>query len=100
MLLKKYQLPIYVSENGLADADDSRRAAFLKGTLECVLKAITDGADVRGYSHWSLLDNYEWAEGFKMRFGLVHVDHAGDRKRTIRDSARAYAEIIKNNALN
>lgn len=99
MGLKKYNVPIYISENGLADATDSKRKDFLLGTLDNVHRAIHDGVDVRGYSHWSLLDNYEWAEGYTMRFGLVHVDFENGQKRTIRESARVYADIAKQNAL-
>ncbi|MFQ5541003.1 MAG: glycoside hydrolase family 1 protein [Candidatus Paceibacteria bacterium] len=99
MLLKKYNVPVYISEHGVADADDSRRLEFIRGTLKYVHQAIADGVDVRGYSHWSLMDNFEWTEGFPPRFGLVEIDYENGRKRIIRESAKAYAEIIKQNAI-
>ncbi len=57
-------------------------------------RAVTDGADVRGYFYWSLLDNFEWDKGYFLRFGLVAVDHT-TQKRTVRDSARQYAALIE-----
>jgi len=94
MDLKKYKKPLYITENGLADAHDTHRAWYIKEALKSVQKAIKDGADVRGYLYWSLLDNFEWAEGFWPRFGLVAVDYKTG-KRTIRPSAKIYAKIIK-----
>jgi beta-glucosidase len=66
--------------------------------VAAVRDAIEQGADVRGYFHWSLLDNFEWAEGYQARFGLVGVDFE-TQTRTVRDSARAYAEICRRNAI-
>ena len=97
--MKKYNMPVYVTEHGLADARDTYREWFIEESLKAVHQAIEDGVDVRGYGHWSLLDNYEWAEGYKMKFGLVAVDFDNDQKRTVRKSAARYAEIAKNNAL-
>jgi beta-glucosidase len=71
--LKRYKRPIYITENGLADADDSRRANFIRDHLRAVERAQAQGADVRGYLHWSFLDNFEWDLGFAPRFGLVAV---------------------------
>ena len=96
--LKNFDLPIYITENGLADAQDIRRDAFIRNHLKWVHKAIEEGADVRGYLHWSLLDNFEWDKGFWPRFGLVAVDYT-TQKRTIRPSAIVYAKICKENAL-
>jgi len=96
--LKKYNLPIYITENGLADSKDAQREWFIRESLSSVHKAIQEGADVRGYLHWSLLDNFEWDKGFWPRFGLVEIDYA-TQKRTIRPSAYAYAKIIKNNSI-
>jgi beta-glucosidase len=90
--LKKYKLPIYVTENGLADALDSRRPKFLRETLQWISKAIGEGSNVKGYFHWSLTDNYEWALGYAPRFGLVEVDYS-TQKRTIRKSADIYKEV-------
>jgi beta-glucosidase len=92
--LKKYDLPIYITENGLADAADSRRASFITRHLEWVEKAITEGVDVRGYFHWSLLDNFEWDKGFWPRFGLIEVDYR-TLERKIRPSAFVYKKIIE-----
>jgi beta-glucosidase len=92
--MKRYGKPIYITENGLADADDSRRANFIRDHLRAVEKAQAAGADVRGYLHWSLLDNFEWSEGFAPRFGLVEVDYK-TLKRSIRPSAYVYKAIIE-----
>ncbi|MBI5045727.1 MAG: glycoside hydrolase family 1 protein [Candidatus Niyogibacteria bacterium] len=94
--LKKYKCPIYITENGLADAMDSRREWFVVESLKNVAAAIDDGADVRGYFYWSLLDNFEWDKGFWPRFGLVEIDYRTQERR-IRPSAAAYAKICKNN---
>lgn len=96
--LKNYGLPIIITENGLADGADSQRAQFILNHLIQVHRAIEEGIDVRGYLHWSLLDNFEWAEGFRPRFGLVEVDYATQRRR-IRVSAHTYAKICKTNAI-
>ena len=71
---------------------DPRRIEYYKGHLAEVSRAIKDGADVRGYHAWSLLDNFEWAEGYSQRFGLVHVDFR-DQRRTIKDSGHWYAKV-------
>lgn len=94
--ISSYGKPIYITENGLADARDALRTEFIKNHLLWVQKAITEGVDVRGYLHWSLMDNFEWSEGFWPRFGLIEIDRK-TLARTIRQSAYAYAEIIKNN---
>lgn len=93
-----YGLPIYITENGLADADDDQRPAFVRDHLAQVARAIGDGADVRGYFHWSLMDNFEWHEGFEPRFGLFEVDYA-TQTRTLREGGRVYGEIARRNAL-
>lgn len=95
MDLKKYKLPVYVTENGLADAADTRRPKFLRETLEWLGKAIRDGAPLRGYFHWALTDNYEWTNGYGPRFGLVEIDYA-TQKRTVRKSAEVIKEITYN----
>jgi beta-glucosidase len=92
----KFKKPIYVVENGVADAVDKYRKDFIIDHLKYVHKAISEGVDVRGYFHWSLLDNFEWADGFGMKFGLVEVDRQ-TFERKIRPSAFAYAEICKTN---
>src|SRR3989344_2059972 len=96
--LKKYNKPIYITENGLADSQDKYREWFIKESLKNVHKAIEEGVDVRGYMHWSLLDNFEWAHGFWPRFGLVEIDYK-TLERKIRPSAYKYTEIIRNNGI-
>ncbi|MBU4223654.1 family 1 glycosylhydrolase, partial [Patescibacteria group bacterium] len=98
--LQKYNKPIYITENGLADAKDEKREKFIKEHLYWVHKAIKDGVDVKGYFHWSLIDNFEFVEirGFWPRFGLVEVDFK-TQERKIRPSAYEYAKICKNNKL-
>jgi beta-glucosidase len=96
--LKSYKKPIYVTENGIADARDNLREEFIKKSLAAVHRAIQDGVDVRGYFYWSLLDNFEWDKGYWPRFGLVEVDYS-TQKRTIRPSALEYARIAKSNSL-
>lgn len=94
----RYRLPMMVTENGLADARDAQRGRFILDHLAWVRRAIDDGADVSGYLHWSLLDNYEWAHGYEPRFGLIEVDY-DTCERTARPSARLYAEIARTNSL-
>ena len=91
-----YDKPIYITENGLADQRDLNREWYIKETLMYVHKALAEGIDVRGYLHWSLLDNFEWDKGFWPKFGLIAVDRK-TLKRTIRPSARVYSAIIKDN---
>ncbi len=97
--LKKFKLPIYILENGLADERDTKRKKCIKEHLEYVHQAIKEGADVRGYFHWSLIDNFEWAEGFGSKFGLFEVDRENDFERKMRPSAEYYAKICKSNEL-
>jgi len=96
--LKKYDKPIYITEHGIADASDELRPQFLKESLSALHRAITDGADVKGYLHWSLMDNFEWDKGFWPRFGLIEIDFT-TQVRTPRPNTLFYAEICKNNAL-
>lgn len=95
---RRHRLPIYVTENGLADASDRVRGPFIRDHLVWLHRAIAEGCDVRGYLHWSLLDNFEWREGFAPRFGLVAVDYA-TQERTVRPSARYYERICRANAV-
>jgi beta-glucosidase len=97
---------IYVTENGSAWYDevvdgeihDDRRIAYLKGHLNAAHRAITNGANLKGYFCWSLFDNYEWAYGYEKRFGIVYVDY-GTQERFIKDSAWCYADIIAKNSV-
>ncbi|MFF9851262.1 GH1 family beta-glucosidase [Streptomyces litmocidini] len=100
-------VPLVITENGAAYDDyadpsgnvkDPERVAYLHAHLAAVHRALADGADVRGYFLWSLLDNFEWAYGYSKRFGIVHVDFATQR-RTPKDSARWYAEVIARGGL-
>ncbi len=88
------RVPIYITENGIADADDDQRPRFLVRHLAEVARAIARGVDVRGYMHWSLLDGFEWAEGYAPRFGLVEVDRV-TQERSPRPSAELYARIAR-----
>jgi beta-glucosidase len=96
--LKKFNKPIYITENGIADRTDNLRLKFIKDHLYWIHKAISDGVNVRGYIYWSLLDNFEWSQGFYPRFGLVEVNYQ-TMERKIRPSAFEYARISKDNAL-
>lgn len=92
--LKRYGLPLIVTENGIPDARDTRRAAYIRDHVEALARSKADGADIRGYFYWSLLDNYEWSEGYWPKFGLIAVDRKTGA-RLMRPSAREYARIIK-----
>jgi beta-glucosidase len=95
----KYKLPIFIIENGLptvAGTDDVLRVGFIQEHLSEIKKAIGSGIDIRGYFHWSFMDNYEWLYGFEPRFGLIEVDYETlDRKP--RKSYYRYRDIIKEN---
>ena len=95
----KYHLPIYITENGIADADDRKRTRFIYDHIAQVKMLIDDGIDVRRYYHWSLLDNLEWNEGYSPRFGLVKVNY-DTLDRTIRNSGRFYGDLCKNKEVN
>ncbi len=91
-------LPAYVTENGIATADDVRRIDYPERALQGVAACLDDGLDVRGYFHWSLLDNFEWVMGYRPTFGLVAVDHE-TFARTPRPSAARLGEIAATNAI-
>jgi beta-glucosidase len=104
-LEERYKLPIVITENGVSGHDwitpdgavhDSYRVEFTRQYLGELQRAVREGVDVRGYFHWSLMDNFEWAEGYKQRFGLVHVNFQ-TQKRTLKDSAFWYREVIATN---
>jgi beta-glucosidase len=97
-LWREFQLPLLVTENGVADEHDELRPAYVVDHLNAVLDAIDDGVDVRGYMHWTAWDNFEWAEGYTKKFGLFSVDHA-TQERTAKPSAALYAEICAARAL-
>jgi beta-glucosidase len=96
--LKSLGKPVYVTENGLASNDDDWRQRYIREILENVRLAIADGVDVRGYFHWTNMDNFEWARGYSARFGLIAVDRK-TLERTIKPSGRLYGRIAAANAL-
>ena len=105
---ERYGLPIYITENGLSCTDsihldgkvhDPARIDFTHRYLLALRRAIDSGVDVRGYFHWSLLDNFEWSEGYNERFGLIYLDYATG-KRTPKDSAAWYAKVAETNGNN
>ncbi len=98
MSLKKYGLPLYVAEGGLADASDEGRREYIREQVKATWLAINEGVDVKAHLYWSLLDNYEWAYGFDKRFGLIEIDY-DTKERKVRQSAYEYKEICINNGL-
>jgi beta-glucosidase len=95
---RRFGLPVYVTENGIADAADEQRADFIREHLFWLHRAIDEGVDVRGYLHWALMDNFEWREGFGPRFGLVEIDY-DTQERIARPSARAFERICRENGV-
>lgn len=95
---EKYNLPIYVMENGLPDAKDKLRKDFIKDHLKFIHKAIEENVDVKGYFYWSLMDNYEWLWGYNPRFGLVEINYE-NFKRHPRKSFYEYAKICRENGV-
>lgn len=104
-MYERYGLPIMITENGLAANDiidkdgkvhDPQRTDFIRRYLGQLSQAISEGIPVLGYQHWSVMDNFEWAEGYEPRFGLVYVDYK-TQKRIIKDSAWEYKKIIETN---
>ena len=100
-----YGLPIYITENGASyddkpneegEVQDERRVSFLQRYIAQVARAIDEGADVRGYYLWSLMDNFEWAFGYDQRFGITRVDFE-TQKRTIKQSGYWYRDVISKN---
>lgn len=105
---ERYRMPIMITENGMANNDfvmsdgkvhDPQRIDFMKGYLGSLGRAVGEGIPVLGYQHWSLIDNFEWAEGYDPRFGLIHVDYA-TQKRTVKDSGLWYRDVIAANGEN
>lgn len=94
----QYQLPIYITENGICDQKDEKRAKFIYDHLREIVRLRDEGIPVQRYYHWSTIDNFEWQEGLSQRFGLVQIDYV-TQVRTIRDSGYFYAEICKHKAV-
>ncbi len=102
---ERYQKPVFITENGLSCRDwvsldgkvhDSARIDFTRRYLRELQRAHTDGVDLGGYFHWSIMDNFEWAAGYRERFGLIHVDYE-TQERTLKDSAHWYRGVIESN---
>ncbi len=90
--------PIYVTENGVPDRDDRIRPWLLVNSLHRAAPHVAAGYDVRGYFHWSLVDNFEWSEGWRLRFGLYALDEL-TQQRTARPSAELYRQIIADSGI-
>jgi beta-glucosidase len=86
--ISSLNVPMYITENGIADAQDDRRAIFIERYVGAMMKAIDDGYDIRGYFYWTLMDNFEWDEGRDMKFGLYSVDEK-TKERTLRSGSLA-----------
>ena len=105
-MAERYKLPIVITENGMSNCDWIALDGGVHDggpyrlspppSSRALEKAISEGVDVRGYFPWSIMDNFEWAEGYKHRFGLIHVDFE-TQKRTLKDSAHWYREVIQTN---
>jgi beta-glucosidase len=98
MRLKSYGKPIYVTENGVPDYDDDVRPRFIATHLAEAWRAIQDGADLRGFYHWTLVDNFEWCEAYSMKFGLFDID-TETGARTPKTSAGVYERIAHANGV-
>ena len=107
-LYKRYKLPLVITENGLAGMDwiqedgkihDTQRIDFISRYLKQLKRASESGVDIRGYFHWSIMDNFEWALGYSKRFGLIHVDYR-TQKRTPKESAHWYKTVIQSHGEN
>ena len=88
-------VPIIITENGIADAEDDRRELYIKRYIYAMSKAIKDGFDIKGYFYWSLMDNFEWAFGYDMKFGLYFVDY-NTQERLLREGSKVFIKIINN----
>ncbi len=91
--IKQLEVPIYVTENGIADKEDTRRSLFIERYIYAMYKAMREGVDVRGYFYWTLMDNFEWAEGYDKKFGLYSVNF-DNQERTLRKGSNSFKKII------
>jgi len=96
--LKKYNLPVFITENGICTDSDQERWDYVREHLKNVYLALDKGVKVIGYIYWSLIDNFEWDKGFQPRFGMIEVDYH-TYKRTIRESAKKFSSVCKNGIL-
>ena len=93
-----YGKPIYITENGIGTDDDEQRCRYVVRHLREVQRAMSEGVDVRSYLHWSFQDNFEWAEGFRQKFGLIALEE-GTRNRVLKPSAQMFRDIARANAV-
>jgi beta-glucosidase/6-phospho-beta-glucosidase/beta-galactosidase len=96
--LKQYGIPVYITENGIGTDDDEQRCRYVTRHLAEVHRAIKEGVDVRSYLHWSSTDNFEWAEGYRQKFGLIGMEE-GTLKRIPKPSAYMFRDFAKGNAI-
>jgi len=96
--LKKYNLPVIITENGICTPDDNLRWEYISSHLKNIHLAMEKGVNVKGYLYWSLIDNFEWDKGFGPRFGLIDIDYNTD-KRTVRPSAEKFGQVCKTGIL-
>ena len=85
--------PIIITENGIADDVDDRRSLYIQRYIYAMYKAIQEGVNVQGYFYWSLMDNFVWAEGYDMKFGLYEVNFK-TQERTLRNGSKAFKDIV------
>ena len=93
-----YGKPVYITENGLPDHDDDQRPRWLLAHIYQVHRAIQEGSDVRGYYHWTFTDNFEWSEGWGLRFGLIDLNPL-TQERCPRPSASMFSAIVRTNGI-
>ena len=93
--VSKLNKPIFITENGIADSKDDKRKLYIEQYLYAVSKAIDKGYNIKGYFYWSLLDNFEWAFGYDMKFGLYNVNFK-TQERTLKEGSKAFINIVKN----
>ncbi len=96
--MRRYKLPVLITENGICTGDDGQRWQFIREHLRCIHQAMREGVPVLGYLYWSLTDNFEWDKGFVPRFGLLGVDYT-TFARTVRDSAKKFAKVCETGTL-
>jgi beta-glucosidase len=94
----RVSVPIYITENGVSTEDDTRRIEYIRRALAGLRSCLKDGIDVRGYIHWSLLDNFEWVRGYEPKFGLLAVDRS-TQERSIKPSGRYLGAIARQNRI-
>jgi beta-glucosidase len=97
--LRKFKLPVLISENGICTSDDNLRWEYISEHVKSMARAKSSGVEVWGYLYWSLLDNFEWDKGYAPRFGLIEVDYKSF-KRSVRESAKRFAEICHSGVIN